>query len=69
MPIADDYWKRHYSMSAQDTCDELTLSKTSGSDWSHITMITNGDRNGEITIRSRFQAEQLHLMLKQMLAL
>ncbi len=62
-----DYYKKNYAMNVQETNDELQVDKISGTDWCDVTMTTNGNENGKITIRSKVMAEQLHFMLGQML--
>ena len=60
------YFNKIYKKSVVDSVDDLTLHKISGSDWSTITMRTNGSIDS-ITIRSRDQLEQLGLMISQCL--
>lgn len=62
-----DYWERTFSLTAQETNDALMVHKIDGSDWCSISIETNGKQNGEITIRSRLMAEQLHFMLGKLL--
>lgn len=62
------YEQRHYKVSVKESNDELVVDKFAHSDWCHITMITNGIKGRRITIRSQVMAEQLHLMLGQMLS-
>ncbi len=66
--MQNDYWKKHYTMTVQETNDALILTKDGGSGWCHLTMRTNDRDNGSITIRSQAMAEQLHFMLWQMLS-
>lgn len=66
--MQNGYWRKNYTMTAQETNDALILTKSSGSDWCHLTMRTNDLDNGSITIRSQAMAEQLHFMLGQMLS-
>lgn len=63
----DDYWRKHYQRRLAEGADTLTLEKTKDSDWCHVRMLTNGDPNGGICIRSREMAEHLHFMLGQLL--
>jgi hypothetical protein len=63
----DRYVKLNYFMSAGQHPDVLTVSKSAGTDWSHVTMTIHGDIKADITIRSQEMAEQLHFMLGQML--
>lgn len=65
--MRNDYWLKSYMMTVQETNDALSLDKSTGSDWCHMTMRTNNSDNGSITIRSQAMAEQLHFMLGQML--
>jgi|GEM_PF-3954072 len=65
--MISEFWNKHYVMKAQQSNDQLEVRKSSGSDWSQISNVTNGTKNGEITIRSKEMAEQLHFMLGQML--
>lgn len=65
--MPDSYWKKNYGSSVSSGCDELHVRKSSGGDWSHINMLTNDQPNGDITIRSKEHAEQLHFLLGQML--
>jgi len=63
----NDYYEKPYNMSVQESNDKLVLSKQSQTDWSVLQMVTNGESNGLITIRSKETAEGLHFMLSQML--
>ena len=62
-----DYWGSHYDMAIQHNNNKLFLSKRTSTDWSHITMLTNGNETGQIELRSKEHAEALHFMLGQML--
>lgn len=64
-----DYWEKHYDICVQKDNDKLFLSKSHGTDWCHVTMLTNGNDNGTIELRSKEHAEALHFMLGQMLGL
>lgn len=65
--MSDDYYKKPYSMNAQESNDKLFVEKHFDSDWLNISMETNCAENGKITIRSKNMAEQLHFMLGQAL--
>jgi len=58
---------KFYNMTVIESNDAITVTKLSKSDWSSITMTTNGNVNRSITIRSKAMAKQLHIMLGQML--
>lgn len=65
---ADEYYSgKGYSLTVIDGCDALTVEKPAGSDWSYLKMEINGRRGGDITLRSKEMAEQLHAMLGSML--
>jgi VCBS repeat-containing protein len=61
------YEKSQYCMSAIQHPDKVTVSKTQGSDWCHVTLDIHGKEDSAINIRSKEMAEQLHFMLGQML--
>jgi hypothetical protein len=63
----EKYWEKGYNATVSRGGDDIEVNKNSGGDWSTITMCTNGNPNGSITIRSREHAEQLHFLLGQML--
>jgi hypothetical protein len=63
----DDYWNRHYRLSANEWSDTLTVSKHGGTDWSEVAMNINDVTRDSITLRSKEMAEQLHFMLGQLL--
>lgn len=63
----NQYRKIFYMMTAKQSPDELTVDKMGDSDYCEISMVTNGFGNGQVTIRSKEMAEQLHFMLGQML--
>lgn len=63
------YDKKHYNMTMTEYPDNITVLKSSGSDWCQIFMTTNGDSNGTITIRSQAMVEALRFMLEQLLSL
>lgn len=65
--MPNSYWNKNFTMSFFDSNDKITVKKSSGDDWSHLSMLTNGHANGEITIRSKAMVEQLHFTLGQML--
>ncbi|MDH5798909.1 MAG: hypothetical protein OEZ19_10110 [Paracoccaceae bacterium] len=67
MMTLSDYEKKHYRMSATHGVDTLTVEKDSRSDWATIRKTIHDDSFGEIEIRSKEMAEQLHFMLGQML--
>lgn len=67
--MKDDYWDKTFSTSVSNGCDNIRVEKIGNSDWSHIKMITNNNSNGEITIRSKEQVEQIHFLLGQMLGI
>jgi hypothetical protein len=62
------YEKKTFGIGVIDGADTLTLSKSGGTDWAILQMITNRYENGTITLRSKEIAVQLHCMLGQMLA-
>lgn len=61
------YQNKHYRMQVTQDSDTLRVSKSSNTEWSEITMITNGEANGVIRIRSAEMAAQLRFMLEQLL--
>ena len=61
------YQDKRYNSSVIIGNDNITLAKSSGSEWSYIENTINGDKDTEITIRSKEMAEHLHFMLGQML--
>lgn len=63
----DKYRGSHFHMSVAESADQLAVDKQSATEWCEITMRTNNERNGEITIRSKRMAEALRFMLGQML--
>jgi hypothetical protein len=63
----EGYWSKCFNATVSFGNDDIEVNKNSGGDWSSITMCTNGNPNGDITIRSREHAEQLHFLLGQML--
>lgn len=59
--------KKHYDTTTFIGNNKLCVNKLTSSDWSHITMRTNDEVNGTITLKSKEIAEALHFMLGQML--
>jgi len=64
-----EYWEKSYCRICGDGIDRLSLSKAGDSDWAYVEMITNGNSNGKITLRSREAAEELRFMLDRLLDL
>lgn len=62
-----EYEAISYRMSVSDGCDTVHVEKDIGSAWCKLRMVTNCAENGDITIRSKDMAMQLHFMLGQML--
>jgi hypothetical protein len=62
-----DYWNRTYRMDAREGVDTLRVAKSSGNDWSHVSMTISGQVPIDITVRSKAMAEMLHSMLGQLL--
>lgn len=63
-----DFWGKQYSQKFGDGHSMLKVSKTSGSDWSHIEDFHHGDiSSGELTIKGREHLEQLHFAIGQLL--
>ena len=61
------YKQKYYDITMTEHPDNLTVHKSSDSDWFQISMTTNGDSNGTILIRSQTMAEALRFMLEQIL--
>lgn len=61
--MASEFWKKSFNMKFQESNEQLVVSKDSNSDWSYINRTTNDCSNGEIVIKSRAMAEQLHFTL------
>ena len=64
-----EFHKKTYRVSTKQGNDELYVVKQGDSDWSSVQMITNGNENGAVQLRSKEAAEHLHFMLGQMLGL
>ena len=62
-----DFFALSYGMTVTHGNDELEVAKHSGSNWITVRMLTNEQPNGEITLRSKDQAEHLRLMLDQII--
>lgn len=62
-----EYRFKGYKMTAQESNDALTVYKSDESDWCTLTMNTNEEQNGQIVLRSKEMAAQLHFMLGRML--
>ena len=58
---------RPYEVVVKVKNDTLTLSKALASDWISIELETNGNSNGEITLRGKEMAEHLRFMLGRIL--
>lgn len=65
--MCKEYADKHYSMTMNDGVDAVTVEKAAGSEWCVVSMKTNGEPNGEITIRSESMSEALRFMMGQML--
>jgi hypothetical protein len=61
------FYDKDFQMSARETNDEITIHKSKSSDWLNISMLTNGDQEKGITIRSEEMARQVHFMLSRVL--
>ena len=61
------YEQKHFDMTVTEHSDNITVRKSSGNDWCQVIMVTNGDINGVITIRSKEMVESLYFMLGQIL--
>ena len=64
----NNFWNKAYSQLFGYSCTTTKVYKSTGTDWVSIEITTN-ERflNGEITIKSKEQLEQLHFALGQLL--
>ena len=68
MSAAEKFEKRSYRMTAISGVDELTVDKSSGTEWADIDMLVNGDRT-VITICSRSHLVMLRTMIGEALGI
>lgn len=62
-----EFLGKNYKMTVIDNPDEIIVDKSSGSDWTNITIVCHGEITGHITLRSKQSLEVLHFMINQVL--
>lgn len=66
--MSERKWTRkHFKVRVGNDLDQLRVEKLSGSDWIQVKLETHGRMRGDVELRGREIAQQLHFVLGQLL--